>query len=416
MDIFYGLSAIVFFCLFLSKRSDLNNYLRQHGTIEVQRQNLNAYTMQQKNYIEHETAILDARRRKLSHDKKIIETNIEMDLQAAAKKKQFIKDFLDAKIKDYPTVACVLADYMTAYDEKTAAYLAHKKRPAKTASEEVRKIRAEKKKLIAKCKALQWEMDYLKKLFPTIEEIEEDPISEESQYKNPEYQHDDKAGLWLTPQEYASLPTIEKYQRALDRYMRRHKSKREIGLEYERYIGYLYEQENYHVEYHGIEKGLDDLGRDLICKKNGITEIVQCKCWSSHKQIHENHINQLYGTTIMYQLQSIDNTLHYDDKELAFKMEQENVYPVFVTTTTLSDTAQLFAKSLHITVKVIPMGKYPVIKCNIGRNGEKIYHLPFDQQYNRCIIDPKKGEKYVSTVAEAEKLGFRRAKRWRGNR
>jgi len=54
-----------------------------------------------------------------------------------------------------------------------------------------------------------------------------------------------------------------------------------------------------------------------------------------------------------------------------------------------------------------------MIKCNISsKNKEKIFHLPFDQQYDRINIDISKGEKYVSTVKEAEDLGFRKAKRW----
>ncbi|OYO31097.1 hypothetical protein CD932_08160 [Janthinobacterium sp. PC23-8] len=53
---------------------------------------------------------------------------------------------------------------------------------------------------------------------------------------------------------------------------------------------------------------------------------------------------------------------------------------------------------------------YPLIKCNVnGRN--KIYHLPFDQQYDRVRISPARGELYVRTAQEAEKLGFRRAMR-----
>jgi hypothetical protein len=47
------------------------------------------------------------------------------------------------------------------------------------------------------------------------------------------------------------------------------------------------------------------------------------------------------------------------------------------------------------------------------RDGTKIYDLPFDQQYDRTLIEYK-DECYVETVAEAEKLGFRRAFRWRG--
>jgi hypothetical protein len=51
-----------------------------------------------------------------------------------------------------------------------------------------------------------------------------------------------------------------------------------------------------------------------------------------------------------------------------------------------------------------------MIKCNINQSSkEKIYHLPFDQQYDRTKIIPSSGEFYAATVAEAEKKGFRRA-------
>ncbi|WP_439794691.1 sunset domain-containing protein [Turicimonas muris] len=48
----------------------------------------------------------------------------------------------------------------------------------------------------------------------------------------------------------------------------------------------------------------------------------------------------------------------------------------------------------------------------MGSSGNKIYHLPFDQQYDKTRID-KPGEYWVKTVKEAEKLGFRRAYRWK---
>jgi hypothetical protein len=66
-------------------------------------------------------------------------------------------------------------------------------------------------------------------------------------------------------------------------------------------------------------------------------------------------------------------------------------------------------------VQNIPLGRYPAIKCNVSlRDSTKIYHLPFDQQYDRTLIEFK-DECYVETVAEAESLGFRRAFRWRGS-
>jgi len=40
-----------------------------------------------------------------------------------------------------------------------------------------------------------------------------------------------------------------------------------------------------------------------------------------------------------------------------------------------------------------------------------IYHLPFDQQYDRTAI-LNKGEEFVWTVTDAELKGFRRAVKW----
>ena len=47
------------------------------------------------------------------------------------------------------------------------------------------------------------------------------------------------------------------------------------------------------------------------------------------------------------------------------------------------------------------------------RTGEKIFHLPFDQQYDSVLIEEERLERYVETVAEAESLGFRHAYRWK---
>jgi hypothetical protein len=56
-----------------------------------------------------------------------------------------------------------------------------------------------------------------------------------------------------------------------------------------------------------------------------------------------------------------------------------------------------------------------MIKCNINPSSkEKIYHLPFDQQYDKVVIGDVPGECYVETIADAEAAGFRRAFRWRG--
>src|SRR5205085_6444379 len=93
-----------------------------------------------------------------------------------------------------------------------------------------------------------------------------------------------------------------------------------------------------------------------------------------------------------------------------------NIRAVFYTSTKLSDLARRFARELGIELKENFKfdQTYPCIKCNISRSTkERIYHLPFDQQYDKTKI-VNRGELYCATVREAESLGFRRAFRWHG--
>lgn len=189
-------------------------------------------------------------------------------------------------------------------------------------------------------------------------------------------------------------------QRALDRYLKSRKSPWQLGRDYERYVGYLREQTGFVVAYQGIEEGLEDLGRDLLAERDGSIEVIQCRRWAQAKTIHEKHVFQLYGTMVLARL---GNPGH-------------EVTGTFTTTTQLSPKAREVADYPGIKIEErFPLGDYPGIKCNIARRGgERIYHLPFDQQYDTTVIESDRGEFYVSTVAEAEAQGFRRAWRWGG--
>jgi len=150
-------------------------------------------------------------------------------------------------------------------------------------------------------------------------------------------------------------------------------------------------------------KGYEDLGRDLICKRDGKTYIVQAKCWAAEKLIREKHIFQLFGTTQLYLMNNLGEGLFHPD-----------VRAIFVTTTSLSPVARQAAEWLKIEVRDnVALDKtYPMIKCNINQaTKERIYHLPFDQQYDRTRILPALGELYARTVEKAESKGFRRAYR-----
>ena len=290
--------------------------------------------------------------------------------------------------------------------------LVMKRNPSIKGSIEVAKVKREKQKIIRELKALKYKMFYYEQMVPWLLELEDENIvPQELEVFNTENTNDDDASsFWLTTNEYMTLPTIERYQKALDRYWNRNKSNWEIGADYERYMGYRFEASGYKVEYRGIIDGIEDRGRDLICRKNGTTVVVQCKCWSSKKQIHEKHVNQLFGTTLKYYLETNRNA----NFEQFFKaLKERQIIPLIVTSTKLSDVAKQYARALRIEIREDEkLERYPMVKCNISKvTKEKIYHLPFDQQYDKVKIDGE-GEFYAMTVQEAEDKGFRRAKKW----
>ena len=184
-------------------------------------------------------------------------------------------------------------------------------------------------------------------------------------------------------------------QRELNEYLQRSLSPEEIGKLYERYIGYLYENMGYEVEYCGALNGYKDLGRDLVAKKEDQIVIVQAKCWAKNKLIQAKHIFQLYGTKIHFRRIT--------------KEKPRSVRAVFYTTASFSDDALEVARVLGVELRKRKLDRsYPMIKCAVGINGEKVYYLPFDPEYDRLRIDPQRGDFFARTVKEAAAKGFRR--------
>jgi hypothetical protein len=291
-------------------------------------------------------------------------------------------------------------------EEERERALRYKKRPALRAADEVKSIKQEKRALAKELIYWKYKSQNYEAIYPWLaEELEqdiEDEVQAEVYYTvYNESEREDPVSQFITPEDYRKLSTTERNQLALNRYWQRgKKTKWMIGKMYERYVGHIYETDGWDVDYYGIHKRFEDLGRDLIARKGKDVHVVQCKNWSKFKTIYENHIFQLFGTA--YSLQK-------DHKG-------KTVTPVFYCSTVLSDTATEFAKRLGIKVhQQHPFQEYPAIKCNISPNGERIYHLPFDQQYDTVKITPKTGEFYAKTIIEAEAAGFRRAFKWSGN-
>jgi hypothetical protein len=285
---------------------------------------------------------LSGKQKTVEHESKVEKDREEWRLRAKQWNKKIQQDqeeilkIAKQKSMGFPWLAEAYAEYYSLKDLKKEKYLENKKYPALTAAATVRDIKNEKRKLVKENKIISYKINYFEKLFPWLSELiaededEEMPVRIEDDIKDDN--NEDRVKNYLTPEEYKSLPSVERNQMALDRYLRnRYKSKWAIGRDYEMYVGYLYEQKGYSIEYKGIIDGFEDLGRDVIAKKSYEVCIIQCKRWAQYKEIHEKHIFQLFGTTMEYWVKNFRN--HKKPKsfeEFAKFLNENKLRPIFI--------------------------------------------------------------------------------------
>jgi len=305
----------------------------------------------------------------------------------------------------FPWLAKAYEELFALRDYELVSFLRNKSKPALRASEIVKEQTGLRREAESKRKVAEYLVEYYESIAPFLIDLKEevdDGSTEDGKRVNMDYTKEERSDAvsdYLTKEEYRKLSTEKKNQLALDRFWKRRKSKQFIGKLYERYVGYLYEEKGYDVDYVGIFKGYEDLGRDLICENKDEMVVIQCKNWSKFRTIYEKHIFQFFGTVFQYEDEN----------------PNKKIRAIFYTSTSLSDLASRFAKKLGIElIENFKLDQnYPSIKCNISRSsGDKIYHLPFDQQYDKTKIEKDKDEFYCKTIKEAERAGFRRAFRY----
>lgn len=267
------------------------------------------------------------------------------------------------------------------------------------ASEVLRNAKELNQKLQKRVVAAETLCAFYEYIYPDLLEIKtaqkQEVLSKEFSSQYSQQEREDPATGYLPRAEYMSRTPAERGDIALSRYWRRKKSSGEIGRAYERYVGYLYETQGYDVSFYGIERGKEDRGIDLICENDDEIVLVQCKNWAAFKSIFENVVFQFYGSVF-----------HYKHS----RKIKKKIRGVIYATTDTSEFVKAAIGVLKLKFVLMPMDyNYPCIKCNIGRSGEKIYHLPFDQQYDKVKIERIKGEFYAYSCADAESVGFRRA-------
>jgi len=335
-------------------------------------------------------------------------SRMEKDKEYNKRLREGVEQMAKERQVGFPWLANAYKDLFSLEDKQLVSHLKNKSHPAVRASEIVKEQSRLRREAIKDKKTAEYLVAYYESIAPFLIDLKEevDTATEEERKLLKEYSEEeleDGTTKYLTKEEYRKLPSVERNQMALDRFWTRRKSKWLIGRLYERYVGYLYEKDGYDVEYVGIFKGYEDLGRDLICQKGNDFIVIQCKNWSKFRTIYEKHIFQFFGTVFQYRDENPDRS----------------VEAIFYTSTTLSDLARRFSQELGIGLKEnLKLDKdYPCIKCNISYvDKSKIYHLPFDQQYDNTKIEKKRGEFYCKAVKEAEDKGFRRAFRYQGDK
>jgi len=249
------------------------------------------------------------------------------------------------------------------YDNAISEALKNKKHPAPKAAEQVKLARHEARTAKRELMIARNRIDLYESLAPWLTEYTEytvgeliDALRDDEEAVAASERGEDPARRYIPKAEWRRLTEPERNQLALDRYCdtNRKRSPWSAGIEYERYVGYVYECEGYSVEYCGALRGREDLGIDLICKSDDSVDIVQCKRLAVEKGIpvRENVIAQIFGSAEFYRM-STDTP--------------KTVKPVLITSFELSDEARRFASHLNVEVKErFSIQRYPMIKCNIS--------------------------------------------------
>ena len=259
---------------------------------------LASYGVYNSTLTEHEKNILDVK----EEAKKEVNEAARLQIRAEKEQELWKKTMLERNA-GFKTLLSFISYFEKLRDEPISNYLSHKSHPAYKAADVVREQTKRRREADFKNKRTQALIEMYEQYAPFLIELKDDipdidDVSIFEEYSEEERQ--DTVVNYLTKEEYRKLPTAERNQLALDRFWSRPKSKWLIGKCYERYIGFLYEQKGYEVEYFGIDKRYEDMGRDLVCRKNNETLIIQCKYWGEFRTIYEKHIFQLFGTVFEY--------------------------------------------------------------------------------------------------------------------
>lgn len=243
----------------------------------------------------------------LNNEIEELQKKVSFLLNGINKKDALYKSLTNKTNENISKITSLYSDLLLVQYSISEKYLINKSHPAIEEAKRIKELKKETKIHIERYRQMVYIYESLLQLFPEltnyVDDFETIQMLENSKSLEIFIENFDKVQYYISKEEYQRLNEQERNQMALDRYVKGQKSKWQIGRDYELFCGIEYEKENWNVEYIGIEKKLEDMGRDLIAIKGADIHVIQCKYWAQHKVIHEKHIAQLFGTTIAYKIE-----------------------------------------------------------------------------------------------------------------
>ena len=173
-------------------------------------------------------------------------------------------------------------------------------------------------------------------------------------------------------------------------------AKNDYGIQYERYVGHLFEEKGFRVTYNGIRNGKDDGGVDLIARGNRKIRIIQCKRWNT--AVNCDVISRLQG--------GLERFIWKERKGKSSKM-LTSIRGVLATSGDVEPNALELAKHLGIYVmKNLTYKFYPAIKAKEIIPGAGRFLLPFNSGYDRMDFSLGNGDRFFMSIREALTNGF----------
>lgn len=240
--------------------------------------------------IKNERDLRNFQKNKFDNDISVLEKELENIQEVLSKKEKLFQDINNVNDSSVKKISSLFSDYLLLQYDLSANLLSKKERPAFSEAKRIKDLKTETRNYIEQYKIMLYKYEYLLNVFPELENYIEDfqsikEIDDYSKIDNLSNEFD-YVRKYLSKEEYKSLSEVNRNQLALNNYIKGKKSNWQIGRDYELFCGQSYEGDGWNVQYFGMEKKLNDLGRDLIAIKGNETHIIQCKYWSKEKLIH----------------------------------------------------------------------------------------------------------------------------------